>query len=194
VAEAAVTAYRRRSFLGRHPTAALLVFGISPIALLVLLAGFCAGGLWLFDEAGKWIGLDTEQSVRNLKRFDPAASLVVPYVGSLLIVVIPSVLASIFYCKLASRLGLRRRWILVSGVVLAATALMPICSAQLSEIPGESRLAVGVWNPLHIEHLLGTLVWCFCSPRQLFQFLIPLAIASWFMRRHRVAGQLQTAS
>ena len=31
VAEAAVTAYRRRSFLGRHPTAAFLVFAVSPL-------------------------------------------------------------------------------------------------------------------------------------------------------------------
>ena len=37
VADTAVAAYRRRSFLGRHPVAAFLVFGISPVVSLVVL-------------------------------------------------------------------------------------------------------------------------------------------------------------
>jgi hypothetical protein len=110
-----------------------------------------------------------------------------PYVLSLLIVVIPSILASVFYCKLAKRLGLGTKWILISCVVLAATALMPICSATLSDVPGKSALRVGYWNPLYVKHLLGSIVWCFCSPRQLFQFLVPLAIGWWFVRRNREA-------
>jgi hypothetical protein len=117
-----------------------------------------------------------------------------PYVLSLWVVVIPSILASIFYGKLAKRLGIGKKWILMSCVVLAATALMPICSARLSDIPGKSRLAVGYWNPLYIEHLVGTIVWCFCNPQQLLQFLVPLAIGWWFMRRKRNQGQLQLAS
>ena len=36
VAESAVGAYRRRSFLGRHPTAAFMVFAISPVVPLYL--------------------------------------------------------------------------------------------------------------------------------------------------------------
>ena len=35
VAQAAVAAYRRRSFLGRHPTAAFLVFAVSPLLMLL---------------------------------------------------------------------------------------------------------------------------------------------------------------
>ena len=37
VAKAAVTAYRRRSFIGRHPTASFLVFAISPVVSLIIL-------------------------------------------------------------------------------------------------------------------------------------------------------------
>lgn len=191
VANAAVVAYRRRSFLGRHPTVAFLVFGLSPIASLVLLASFCMAGLWVSDEASKWMGVDTEQCLRNLKRFEPVTSAVMPYVLSLLIVVIPSILASMLYCVLAGRLGIGRKWILVSCVVLAATALMPICSAELSDVPGKSRLMVGAWNPLYIEHLWGSIVWSFCSPRQLFQFFVPLAVGGWFVWRSRSCGRLQ---
>ena len=44
VAKAVVTAYRRRSFLGRHPTAAFLVFAVSPVvslAALLVHISFC---------------------------------------------------------------------------------------------------------------------------------------------------------
>ncbi len=42
VAEAAAIVYRRRSFLGRHPAAAFLVFGVSPVVSLIAL--FIASG------------------------------------------------------------------------------------------------------------------------------------------------------
>jgi len=37
VAKAAVTSYRRRSFIGRHPMAAFLVFAVSPVVSLIIL-------------------------------------------------------------------------------------------------------------------------------------------------------------
>lgn len=183
VADAAALTYRRRSFLGRHPAAAFLVFAVSPIVSLVFLAGICICGMWLFDEACNRMGYDTEQELRNLKQLHPVVAAVMPYVVSLLVVLIPSGLASVFYCKLAMRFGLGGKWIQVSCAMLAVLALMPICTARLSDIPGKSRLAVGYWNPLYLEHLLGSVVWCLCSPQQLLQFLVPLAIGWWFLQR-----------
>jgi hypothetical protein len=194
LAEAAIDSYRRHSFLGRHPTAAFVVFAISPLVSLIILSGLCMAGMWFSDEALKWMGVNTEQCLRSLKRFDPAATVIMPYLMSLLIVVIPSILVSIFYCRFAKRLGIGRKWIIVSCVVLAATALMPICSAELSDVPGKSRLMVGAWNPFRIEYLLGTLVHCFCNPRQMLQFIVPLAIGVWYIRRKRDQDQLQLAS
>ena len=193
VADAAVAAYRRRSFLGRHPAAAFLVFGVSPVVSLILLAAVCMTGVWGLDEACKGMGIDTEQSLRSLKRFDPTASIT-PYFLSLLVVVIPSIAASILYGKLARRLALGRKWIVVSCVVLAVVALMPICSARFSDVPGQSRLAVGYWSPLHIEYLWGNIVHSLCTPRQLFQFLIPLAVGCWFVRRKGDEIRLSSAS
>lgn len=193
VAEAAVVAYRRRSFLGRHPTAAFLVFGLSPIVSFVLLAALCVSGLSLFDDFEKWLGFDTEQGLRNLKRFDPAASALTPYLVSLILVVIPSILASVFYCKLATRLGMGRKWFFVSCVVLAAIGMIPVCSATLSEIPGQSCLRLNCWNPLNLEHLAGSVVWCLRTPQQLLQLVVPLLVGWWFVRRSRETLPLRPA-
>ena len=193
VADVAVAAYRRRSFLGRHPAAAFLVFGLSPIVSLVLISGCIMLGIWGFDEAGKWMGVDMEQGLRNLKHFEPAASAVMPYALSLLVVVIPSILASVLYCVLARRSGIGRKWIVVSCIVLAVAALVPICTAELSDVPGKSRLMVGAWNPFFLEHLWGSIVWSFSSPRQLLQFLVPLAAGLWFMRRRDAEVRLRLA-
>lgn len=122
VAEAAVTAYRQRSFIGRHPAAALLVFGISPLASLIVLIGLLAAGMWGIDEACTALGVDTANVLRDMTRFESATS-VVPYVLSLLTVVLPCILVCIFYGKLAKRLGTSRKWVLLSCAVLAMVAV-----------------------------------------------------------------------
>lgn len=194
VAEAAVTAYRRRSFLGRHPTAAFLVFGLSPIVLLVALFALVLVGMLAFKEVCERLGGDMGYLLRKLRQFEPVTSAVMPYVLSLLTVVIPTVLASILYCKLAKRLGIGKKWILLSCVALAATALFPIWSVKFSDLPGQSALRLGTWNPQSIWQLPHFIIGSFCNPQQLLQFLIPLAIGWWFLRRTRDQGWLQWAS
>ena len=41
---------------------------------------------------------------------------------------------------------------------------------------GREPFGGGDLDPLLIEHLFGTIMWCFRTPRQLLQFLVPLAI------------------
>lgn len=175
VAEAAVIAYRRRTFLGRHPSAAFVVFGITPLASLLglfLLAFACMFGAF---AAFEWLGIDL-----NAKRFDPAASVVLPYVFSLLMVVIPASLASLFYCKLIRRLGISKRWMILSSVVLAIVAILPIWTITLSDQPGQSVLRCGMGSPTDIGH---TIVGYFSSFQQWLQFLPPLLIGFWFLRQ-----------
>ena len=193
VAEAAVAAYRRRSFLGRHSTAAFLVFGLSPIAASFFLACLCIAAVWGVNESCNWIGVDTEQGLRNLKRFEPLASVLMPIVLSLIVVVIPSILASVFYCRLARHLALGRKWMIVSCLVLATLALMPICSARLSDSPGKSRLAIGVVNLMEPEQLLRIPKWSIHNPRQLVQLLVPLAIGCWYLRRPENSASVRVA-
>jgi hypothetical protein len=116
------------------------------------------------------------------------------YLGSLLIVLIPSILASILYCRLARRLGVGKTWMLLSCAMLAVLSALFLCTARVSAIPEENWLRLGINFPQSISHLYGTFVWIILSPRQLMQFLVPLAIGWWFLRRKHDQGQLQLAS
>ncbi len=105
VAEAAATAYRRRSFLGRHPTAAFLVFAISPVIPQYVL--FLVGAMVLItfraDHTLDWY--------ENHWILSP-------------IIVVCSTFLSILYGELAMRLGIGRKWMLASCAVLGAFAML----------------------------------------------------------------------
>jgi hypothetical protein len=172
VAEAAVTAYKRRSFLGRHPAAAFLVFGVSPVALLVALfvvtlcfIGMIEIGVGITKEPPNDLGI--------------VGSAVVNFVGSLLTVVVPSILATILYCQLAKRLGAGRKWILVSSVTLAVFASSP---AYWRAGSGDHSWRFSVpWCGFH-----GGGSWVALT-QHLVNLIVPLAIAWWFLRRNHEA-------
>ncbi len=184
VADNAVAAYRRRSFLGRHPAAAFMVFGVSPV-LSFLTVFTLAGGVFELCCEQVW-----GDNLADLKQYEPWASLALPYFMSLLTVVIPCILASILYCHLARWLGIGKKWMLLSCAMLAVLGSMSHCFANLSPSPGHHALLWGGGIPITI----GQLASVFCRPRQLLQFLIPLAIGWWFLRRKHDHGQLQVAS
>ena len=176
LAEAAVYAFRRRTFLGRHPAAAFLVFGLAPLASLLglfLLAFACLYGGFTACER---LGFD----LKAIKQLDPAASVVLPYLLSLLMVMLPAALASLLYCKLIRRCGISRRWMILSSLVLAIVAILPIWTVSLSDQPGQSALRCGIGSP---QNIAGTLVIYFSSFQQWLQFLTPLCVGLWFLRR-----------
>ena len=179
VVEAAIYAFRRRTFLGRHPSAAFFVFGITPFVslfgLFVLAFACLYGVVAACDQLVPNFNL-------NVKRFDPAASAVLPYIMSLLMVIIPACVASLFYCKLIKRLGISKRWMILSSIVLAVVAITPIWTVSLSDQPGQSVLRCGIAYPQDIG---GTILMYFSSFRQLLQFLAPLLIGLWFLRQTR---------
>jgi hypothetical protein len=185
VAEAAIYAFCRRTFLGRHPSAAFFVFGITPLASLLglfVLAFACLYGVFMVYEQ---LGFNL-----NVKRFDPAASAVLPYVLSLLTVMIPAGLASLLYCKLIKRLGISRQWMILSSVVLAIVAITPIWTVALSDQPGQSALRCGIGSPQIIGY---TIVMYFSSFRQWLQFLAPLCVGLWFLRQTRKQNRNEEA-
>jgi hypothetical protein len=188
VAEAAVVAYKRRSFLGRHPLAALLVFGVSPVISLVALVAVVIAGLLVLPD-----GWD-KPLFAGLSHVGPSASVAVAYLFSLLTVVIPSILASILYCWLAGRSGINKKWVLLSCTMLAVLAALPSCEAKVALIPADSWAGLRPWWPDSIGHFYYFFTRTFCNPRQLMQLLVPLAIAWWFMRRKREQGEMQLAS
>lgn len=164
VAEAAVTAYRRRSFLGRHPTAAFLVFAVSPVASLIATASvvyctFAVVCVVLWDIA----------FIDQLWQVETCGFLAWA-VTTLVSIVIPAILVSVLYCELAHYLGIGRKWIVVACTVLAAlTGIVWWCATSGGSNSVDS-----------LEILVG-----FHSPLQLVQFAIPLVVGWWFVRRKR---------
>jgi hypothetical protein len=189
VADAAVTAYRRRSFLGRHPTAAFLVFAVSPVVSIFALFAAIVFGLFVACDAVDSMVIDG-----LLRR----AGTSLPSIMSALTVILPSMLVSILYCRLANRLCISKKWVFVSCAVIAAMTVLPIWTVQLSDVPGESALRLGMFSLPHSIGALGgvctTILYSLHSVRQVLQLVVPIAIGLWFMRRKRDPGQLHLAS
>ncbi len=102
VAEAAVTAYRRRSFLGRHPVAAFLVFAVSPV-----IPQYVLGAVPL-------LVLSVVTGNFQYQEYDLAISLTI---------IVCSTFVGILYGELAMRLGIGKRWMLTSFAVLGVMAV-----------------------------------------------------------------------
>jgi hypothetical protein len=178
VAEAAVRAYRRRSFLGRHPTAAFLVFGVSPVVsqivlFIVSLLGIrvvvmIADRLGAFSDRGKYVPPS------------PMAVEAMSYAFGLMFVIVPSILVGVLYCKLAKRSGIGKKWALISCTMLAAMAMLPCWYVAIkADAAGHALVVAGLWLPF----LRGN--WCgYCSNiLELLELAIPVAIGWWFLRR-----------
>jgi hypothetical protein len=178
IADAAICTFRRRSFLGRHPSAALAFFGITPLAALLSLFALAFACLYGVCTACEHLGF----KLNGIKQFEPAASAVLPYVLSLLMVIVPACLASLFYGKLIMRLGISRRWIVLSSLALAIVAIAPIWTITLSDQPGQSDLRCIVVIPQDTGNIVHHYL---CSFRQLLQFAAPLLVGLWFLRRRR---------
>jgi hypothetical protein len=166
VANSAVAAYRRRSFLGRHPTAALLVFGISPLlSFIVLFLGFFA--VLVLAEQRFDFGVFDDQ------HFGPLALTAFSYVFNLVWVVIPSVLACLLYYELAQWLGLGRKWLFLSCLVL--TAVAALYGFRVDTFDSGKRS--GVMDDIG-----------FFGLTQLGRAMAPLAVGLWFLLRKRRRG------
>lgn len=178
LADAAVLAYRQHGFFGRHPSAKFWVFAVSPLASLVTLFVVAFGGMYGVFTLYDWLGINL-----HIKQYDPAASLMMPYAMSLVMVILPGVAASLFYCKLGERLGLGKKWVALSCLMLAVVAITPIWSVKLSEIPGQSMLQCGIAFPQNLADLGHCLASYFGKVQQLLQFLTPLVVGLWCLRR-----------
>jgi hypothetical protein len=181
VAEAASTAYRRRSFLGRHPVAASFVFGLLPIVSLVALFIASSFGLMGLGMICERLGFNIDEKGIHL---GTVGSAVMCLVYSLLTVIIPSILVSILYCRLARRVG------------VGTTSLLASCAtvAALASSTSYWRAGSGYW-------MLGFLWFGFfhygswvALTQHVVNLVVPLAIAWWFLRHKHDQGRLQLAA
>ncbi len=129
VTNAAVAAYRRRSFLGRHPLAVFLVFAISPVVPQYFL--FLIGATVL-------IAFRTDHTLDWYEN---------RWILSLMIAVCSTFL-SMVYGELAMRLGIGRKWTLASCAVLGVLGMLLEFGLRLPVMAlGQfaAPLAVGWW-------------------------------------------------
>jgi hypothetical protein len=164
VAAAAVDAYRRRSFLGRHPAAAFFVFAITPLLSLILMAALVFLAFALFSAVLGYPAFIDDLWLLDKRGFLAGA------VATLSTIVIPSLLVSMLYGELVSCLGIGRKWIFVACTVLAVMAGATCWIAT----PG----GPGSMDSLSIS--IG-----FHTPLQLLHGIIPLVVVWWFVRRKR---------
>jgi hypothetical protein len=111
-------------------------------------------------------------------------------------VVIPAILASAFYGWLAKRLGIGRKWIVLSCVILGLVAALPrwYNGNGDPDLPAHSSLMFCLPIPLNVDTLSGLPAWIFCNFQQLFQFVITLAVSWWSLRRMHNRESLQLVS
>lgn len=107
VAEAAIAAYRRRSFFGRYPAATFLIFAISPvIPLIFVLSAFSSVTLTATNGT-------------------PGGELFIEQRWLLsLILALSSTITGTLYGELAMWLGIGRRWTLTSCAAMGAVIMV----------------------------------------------------------------------
>jgi hypothetical protein len=189
VADAAVTEYRRRSFLGRHPMAAFLVFAVSPVLSQIVLFAVVVLGVRAVAAVAYQLGL-----LSNDGRFVPPSPFeveVTQYIFSLLFVVIPTIFAAMLYCKLGRRLGLATPWMVCSCVILAAMAMLPCWCVRLGADAAGHPCVVG-----SLSFPLFDYGWseCWLNISQLVQLTAPLLIGWWLLCHGRLQRRPQLAS
>jgi hypothetical protein len=168
VAESAAAAYRRRSFIGRHPWAAFFVFAISPIVSFVAIEAIV---ICLFAIAVSLFG--EEKAFLFAQKIGIVGEAVVPYLLAFFTVAIPSLILSVVYCRLAKRLCIRKKWMCASCISLSTFAALLCWSVKFSDTPGQNALMLGLWLP-------GLSGWM-PSLRSLGQCILPLVIGVWFL-------------
>jgi hypothetical protein len=189
VVDAAVAAYRRRSFLGRHPTAALLVFGVTPVLSQIVLFAVVVLGVRALAAVAYQLGLLSDHG--RYVAPSPLQVEITQYIFSLLFVVIPTILAALLYCKLGRRLGLATPWMVGSCIILAVMAMLPCWCVRLgADAAGHPRVV----GSLSLPFLDYGWSLCWSNVSQLIQLTAPLALGWWLQHRMRRQGRPQLAS
>ena len=165
VADAAVIAYKQRTFFGRHPLAKFCVFGISPMAAMCVVFVVACLGVMAVGNICEKCGVRLADK-SHLGGIDPA---VLGWGFAIVTTILPASLLTFLYCGFARRFEINKKWMFTSCCVLALFAMLPFQSIVLSDIPGKSLWTIGLGFPP------GLL--------QYVQLLVPLAIGLWSLRR-----------
>ena len=133
----------RRKREQSYPVTTFWIFAVSPLVSLVFL--WCASYLVMF-----LVSLQFPFPRFDDEHFGHVALVALANTFNLLMVIVPSIAASLFYCNLAKRLDLGKKWMLVSCAVLGLFAASYCFSVTSADPKGHYYLhdGLGFWNPI----------------------------------------------
>ena len=195
IADSAANEYRKVRFAGRHPVIAfvglpvvvlpLLWIGtIMAFVLIAKLAGFGEGGEMTIEHLPVWLGRSLATLIFGM-------------------VLVPIGLAALFFCRLARKAQIGRKWPLVACLVLGVIGGMAFFDVAL---PGANQKGllhdtkfsseVLDQNTRHGAVTMGFGFGLGMYPKwwQIVQFFVPVAIGGVFVWRQLAAGRRSFAT
>ncbi len=130
LADEIVSAYRKKSFIGRHPLFALAV-GPIPLAILI----------WAAVMAGTFLGLQWWYG--DMSGLEPGAAFALLVFNDVWKTVVPFAVAGVA-AWFAARSGHRLRWIALPCLLMAVWAAAFDSGLQVSPFPNQSKFTVGL--------------------------------------------------
>jgi hypothetical protein len=168
LADRAAAEYRKATFSGRHP---ILMFLFAPIPALIICWALFLALTFLAPEGlsfvlGYGLGLIHKPAVE----WPPAFLWTVQHLH-VLSAYIPSMLVILLWCRLFRRSGQARCWGFASCLLIALIAGLYFTQMELPTTDTKGKLTLGLC-------LTSSPSW-----QQLLQFLVPLALGSYFVMR-----------
>ena len=187
IAEMATVNYRQTRFAGRHPWLTFFIAPIPTTALMMFVFFLLALGLF---ETIPWLLGDTWQVEGKAIDQWPAGLVLLARLLDLAIKFLPSVLAVIWFCRLARRGGRSIRWALPACLLVAWFSSLLQTTMQLPQIAGE--------RGLYTVSLGFTLFPQLPKPICVLQFVVPLVVGlflvflyAWQAKKFDVGKQIR---
>jgi hypothetical protein len=159
IATVAGREFRRQRFSGRHPVVAFVVLPLLTLPLLwsTTLAGIVAAAALLGFEKGSAAATGPMAEWGNWCLPGIVFGMVFT----------PIVIASLLFCRMASRAGVGATWSIVACGIIAALGSMAMINVALPTAAEQGHLTLGLGVSAHP------------SIQQILQFLVPVCIGGW---------------
>jgi hypothetical protein len=169
LADSIVSAYRARTFCGRHP---ILTFVVAPIPLVILAWIGVVLIFTLLDWVGEWLGVAAWTEGKPLAEW-PVFAVWCVLSFYYVLMFAPFALVSAVLCRLARRAGRSSKWVLVGCLLVGLLAASVSYGCKLPDAPGTGSITIAwLLYPAPGQPLLHRLSFT----QQLLQFAVPLGI------------------
>jgi len=173
VARQAAREFTRRHFSGRHP---ILMFAVLPV--LVLAVGYVAS---VFGVVGIGRVIKLLSPAMSSDSFSPVGAALMR-LTCMTALLLPAIATATLFAWLAARAGVKRKWPIITGVVVGMLAGLSQMDIYVSPQSGKSSLTLGLG--------FGTATLFF----QIAKFAVPMMFALWIFARQARQGRQALAS